>query len=77
MATDFDQIKALREEIAGLGEVQKAIMVRERRAERDAVEAEAELIAVRKLSGLVAGELERKFLVLRRLEAEKEKEQGQ
>ncbi|HEY6019245.1 MAG TPA: hypothetical protein VIY48_04890 [Candidatus Paceibacterota bacterium] len=68
MTIAFDHIKALSEEITGLADVAKAITIRERRAERDMTEAEAELMAMRKLSGFVQAELNRKRAVLTQLQ---------
>lgn len=76
MATQFDPIKALREEIEGLTGVQKTITTMERRAEMEMGEAEARLNAVRKLSGFCTAELDRKRDVLKQLETEKERQGG-
>lgn len=68
----FDPIKAIREEIAGLADVAKVISARERAAEAALGQAEAELNAVRKLSGFAKAELARKREVLAHLEAKEE-----
>jgi hypothetical protein len=65
--SEFDPIKAIREEITGLVEVSKAITIRERHAEEQLGQAEIELNALRKLGGFAKAELERKREVLRRL----------
>lgn len=72
MVTKFDELRALREEITGLSEVQKALMIRRRKAEADLGQAETELLSLRKLEGFVNIEVERKVKVLRELEAKQE-----
>ncbi len=66
--TEFNPIKALREEIQGLGDVRATILHSARQAERKMVEAEAEHGAVAKLLGFADAELARKRAVLRQLE---------
>jgi len=72
VATEFDPIKAIREEIAGLQDVEKALSVRERFAEQQLGQAESELNALRKLTGYTRSELDRKNKVLQQLIKEKE-----
>lgn len=69
---EFDALRAIREEIAGLREVEKVVTVTERRAERALSEAEAELTAARKISGFVRAEIARKLAVAERVEQERE-----
>lgn len=64
----FDPLKALREEIAGLVSVHQAIKTRERSAEAQLGEVEAELNALRKLTGFATALIEQKRDALRRLE---------
>ena len=66
---DFDPIKAIREEISGLADVQKSLRARERIAEETIGRAESELNDLRKLRGFADIELQRKREVLRALEA--------
>jgi len=53
MPTQFDPLKAAREEFAGLSEIHRVLLQRERKAEEAMSEAENELNAVRKLIGYV------------------------
>lgn len=52
--TEFDPIKAMREELAGLADILSTIQRRERAAEEAMSEAENELNAVRKLRGFAS-----------------------
>lgn len=73
---NFDIVRALNEEIMGLGEVQKALRIRETAVEKAMTEMESELNALRKLRGFADAELERKRAVLRAEEAKREAGQG-
>jgi hypothetical protein len=73
--TAFDPIKAVREEIAGLADVQNALARRERAEEANMADAETELNALRKIGGYVRIEIERKRATLDKLIAEKDKQQ--
>jgi len=53
MPTQFDPLKAAREELAGLSDIHRVLLQRERKAEEAMSEAENELNAVRKLIGYV------------------------
>lgn len=66
--TDFDQEKALREEIQGLKDIRAVLLGRERVAEQRVGEVEAELNACRKLRGFADTELERKRAILEGLD---------
>ncbi len=61
---DFNLIKALREEINGLEEVKKILLLQERRAEAKLGEAENELNAARKVRGYLDIEIDRKRAVV-------------
>lgn len=64
MSTEFNPIKALGEEIAGLLEITKVLTIRRRKAEEAMAQAESELDAVLKLEGFANGEIARKQKVL-------------
>jgi hypothetical protein len=49
----FDPVRAAREELAGLSDVQRALAARERHAEEALSLAESELSAIRKITGYV------------------------
>jgi len=51
--TQFDPLKAAREELAGLSDIHRVLLQRERRCEEAMGEAENELNAIRKLIGYV------------------------
>jgi len=68
--TNFDVIKSLREEISGLMDVQKVIMLRTRETERKLAEAETDYNAFRKLEGTINIILDQMRSRLRTLEAE-------
>ena len=70
MSGSFDQMRALREELAGLADVMGAIKARERACEAAIAAAESELNAVRKLVGFVRIEMEKRREQLRKLEME-------
>ena len=53
MTADFDPLKAVKEEIAGLSEVLRSISARERVAEEAIGRAEKELNDIRKIAGFV------------------------
>jgi len=53
MIAAFDPLKAAREELAGLNDILRVLMQRERRCEELMSEAENELNAVRKIIGYV------------------------
>ncbi len=61
---DFNLLKALREEINGLEEVKKILLLQERRAEAKLGEAENELNAARKVRGYLDIEIDRKRAVV-------------
>lgn len=71
--TDFDPIKAKREEIAGLLDVNRVITTRAREAEQKLAEAEADHDSLAKLSAFVAGLLNDARKKLRALEDAAEK----
>jgi orotate phosphoribosyltransferase len=71
--TEFDPIKALREELAGLASVQAVITKRENAAEEAMGLAEVELNAIRKISGFVRIAIEERRAKLRQLEEAAEK----
>jgi hypothetical protein len=52
-ASYFDPLKAAREELAGLSEVARVLMQRERTCEESMSKAEQELNAIRKVNGYV------------------------
>jgi orotate phosphoribosyltransferase len=68
--TEFDPIKALREELAGLASVQAVITKSENAAEEAMGLAEVELNAIRKISGFVRIAIEERRARLRQLEEE-------
>jgi hypothetical protein len=70
--TDFDQIKAETEVLAGMLDAQKVIGTRMRDAERRAGEAEAELNALLKLSAWTKHALEQQQAKLQALRKEAE-----
>jgi hypothetical protein len=69
--TVFDQARALREELTGLNDVMVAIGSRQRTCEAQIAAAESELNAVRKLTGFVRIEIEKRREQLRQLEMER------
>jgi hypothetical protein len=66
--SQFDPIKALREEINGLVEVRVSMIKRERNLQVQYGELEVELNAITKLRGFADAELDRKRAVLKGLE---------
>lgn len=68
MNTPFDGVRAVREEIQGLGEVMNSLKVTESRLETQIGQAEVELNSYRKITGFVRMEIERKRTVLKQLE---------
>lgn len=58
--TPFDAIRAVREEIQGLGEVRAQLVAQRRRAEDKITIAETEVTTAAKLLGFCDAELERK-----------------
>jgi hypothetical protein len=72
--TAFDAIKALREEISGLMEVQKLVSLRARETERKLAEAETDHNALLKMEGTMSIVLDTMRARLRVLEAEAEAE---
>jgi hypothetical protein len=66
--TEFDPIKALREELAGLNDVLVTIAQRERQCQAEIAAAETELNAVRKLVGYVRIAIDERRAELHRLE---------
>lgn len=65
--TEFDEERALREEIQGLSNVLMTLSVQTKHAERIAAEATAQYDALLKLQAFAEGELKRKHAVLFRL----------
>jgi hypothetical protein len=53
MTAQFDPLKAAREELAGLSDIHRVLLQRERRCEEAMSEAESELNAIRKIIGYV------------------------
>ena len=51
--TEFDPLRAAREELGGLHDVQRALLQRERACEEALGKAESELNAIRKITGYV------------------------
>lgn len=66
--TDFDQARAIREEIVSLTEVKKVLGIRKRELEQRYAEVEVEFNTVSKLEGFASAELDRKRKVLAELE---------
>ena len=73
MPAEFDPIKALQEELAGLITVAASIKRREMAAEEAMARAEIELNDVRKVSGYLKIEMDRKRIVLRELQEAKDR----
>ena len=73
MPAEFDPIKALQEELAGLVTVAASIKRREMAAEEAMARAEIELNDVRKVSGYLKIEMDRKRIVLRELQEAKDR----
>lgn len=72
MATEFDPLKAAREELTGLMDVLVTLRVRENAAEQMMGQAESELNAVRKLRGFCQDQIARKREQIRKLEPERD-----
>jgi hypothetical protein len=70
MTTSFDPIKAAREELMGLSEVQRVLKTRERECEEAMGKAEQELNAIRKITGYVRISMETTALRIAELEKE-------
>lgn len=68
--SEFDPIKALREEISGVLEVRASLIVEERRAQEVLGQAEVHHNNLVKLRGFTDAELARKRAVLHELEKE-------
>jgi hypothetical protein len=66
---EFDNIKAVKEEISGLTDIRGTLLKREREVESKFGELEVELNNIKKLRGFTDLELERKRAVLAQLEA--------
>lgn len=66
--TQFDEMRAIREEISGVVDIINTLNVRKRGLEQKMTEAETELNSVTKLHGFAKAELERKQKVLQRLQ---------
>jgi hypothetical protein len=64
----FDPIKALKEEIAGVGDIVTTLTHRKRNLAQKYGELEVELNQVTKLHGFAVAEMERKRQVLKQLE---------
>ena len=73
MATEFDPIKALREEIAGLAEVHRVILARTHESERQLAEEEANHNAFLKMEAFMKDILAGKRAQLKALEDEQER----
>lgn len=73
MMAEFDPIKALQEELAGLVTVAASIKRREMAAEEAMARAEIELNDVRKVSGYLKIEMDRKRIVLQELQEAKDR----
>lgn len=73
MTTSFDGIRALKEEISGLGEVRQVILRRERELTTKHGELEVEMNAIIKMRGFADSELQRKREILRQLEEANDK----
>jgi hypothetical protein len=73
MGTDFDPVKAMREEIAGLSDVSRVMLLREREAEKRMAEAESEYTALTKINGFMRIMLDTARAKLRALEDEAER----
>jgi chromosome segregation ATPase len=69
--TDFDPIKAAREELSGLHDVLTAMRRGENQAEQAMARAESDLNAIRKLRGYAQLEIERLQARIASMEAEK------
>jgi hypothetical protein len=68
--TDFDPLKALREELAGLAAVGATLKQAEQELVIEVNKAERQLNAMRKLQGFLATFREAKFAELKKLEQE-------
>jgi hypothetical protein len=68
--TDFDPIKAKREEVAGLVDVHRVISMRAREAEQRLAEAESDHDSLAKLGAFVAGLLSEAQAKLRAMQDE-------
>jgi hypothetical protein len=68
----YDPIKAIREELVGLTEVEKSIKSLVRGAEAKLGQAEAELFSARKVEGFLNIEIQRKRDALKQLEDERD-----
>lgn len=66
--SEFDPIKALKEEIVGVVDIAATLGHRERHLEQKYGELEVELNTVKKLRGFAAAEIVRKRDVLKQLE---------
>jgi hypothetical protein len=72
MATEFDPLKAAREELAGIMEVQRVIAHKERRAEEALSLAESEVNAIRKINGYLRISIDAMRQRIAKLEDEQE-----
>ena len=72
MSPPFDALKALREELSGLSEVQIALHKRQMAAEGVMAQAEDELNAIRKLRGYCELQMEEKRKQIQMLELERQ-----
>jgi hypothetical protein len=70
-ASHFDPIRAAREELAGLADVQRVLAQRERKCEEALSLAESELNAIRKITGYVRIALGATQARIRELEQER------
>ena len=73
--TAFDPIKAKREELLGLADVHKLVLLRTRDAERRLAESEADFNALSKMESFVKGLVTDANTKLRALEAQQEAKQ--
>ena len=73
MAADFDPVKAMREEVAGLRDVHALILTRAREAERKMAEAEIDFRALSKMEAYTKQTLAEAHAKLRALQDAAEK----
>jgi hypothetical protein len=69
--SEFDQARALRDELAGLADIELTIRRRERACEEQISNAERELNDIRKLRGFVRIQIEQKKRQLEQLERDR------
>ena len=74
--TDFDPVRAMREEVAGLLDLHKLIVTHARDTERKLAEAESDHNAFLKLEAFTRGVLDTARAKLRALEAKADADRG-